>query len=178
MEGEAFRSQLSETLQGLGAPISPVAARFAAQSHPELKVGSRDEKPFLRIEHAGSPTRFTLRWDGPEVSFHALRRGHHLDLRIQGESLLVEDPLSQPAVKKGDSSAGVLSAPMAGKILECRVAVGDVVEEGQVLFILESMKMQMEVCTTAAGRVAAVFATAGQVMEGPDPLAEVVAVTA
>ena len=67
---------------------------------------------------------------------------------------------------------------MAGKILECRVAVGDVVEEGQVLFILESMKMQMEVCTSAAGRVAALFATAGQVMEGPDPLAEVVAVTA
>jgi acetyl/propionyl-CoA carboxylase alpha subunit len=178
VEGEAFRSQLSETLQGLGAPISPVAARFAAQAHPELKVGSRDEKPFLRIEHAGSPARFTLRWDGPEVSFHALRRGHHLDLRIQGESLLVEDPLSQPAVKKGASSAGVLCAPMAGKILECRVAVDDIVEEGQVLFILESMKMQMEVCTSAAGRVAALFATAGQVMEGPDPLAEVVAVTA
>ncbi len=178
VEGVAFQSLLSEVLQGLGAPISPVAARFAAQSHPELKVGSRDEKPFLRIEHADRAGRFSLRWAGPETTFHALRKGHHLALHIQGESLLVEDPLSLPPVAKGSTAAGVLCAPMAGKVLECRVALGDVVEEGQVLFILESMKMQMEICAPAAGKVAALFAAAGQVMEGPDPLAELVAVTA
>ena len=178
VEGEPFRSLLSEVLQGLGAPISPVAARFAAQSHPELRVGSRDEKPFLRIEHGDRAGRFSLRWDGPETPFHALRKGHHLALHIQGESLSVEDPLSLPPVAKGSTAAGVLCAPMAGKVLECRVALGDLVEEGQVLFILESMKMQMEICAPAAGKVAALFAAAGQVMEGPDPLAELVAVTA
>jgi len=173
VQGQAFQTLLSEALQGIGSPISPVAARFAAQAHPDLKVGSREEKPFLRIEHAGGTARFSLAWEGLDTTFHALRRGHHLALHVQGESLVVEDPLSLPPVVKG-AAAGVLCAPMAGKVLECRVALGDLVEEGQVLFILESMKMQMEICAPAAGKVAALFAVAGQVMDGPDPLAEVV----
>jgi acetyl/propionyl-CoA carboxylase alpha subunit len=175
LEGEAFRALLSEVFQGVGAPISPAAARFAAQSHPELKVGSPEEKPFLRIDRDGASARFALRWEGPTVAFHAIHQRQHLALHVLGESLLLEDPLSLSTVGKGNAVAGVLCAPMAGKILECRVALGDVVEAGQVLFILESMKMQMEVCATAPARVVTLFATAGDVMEGPDPLAELAA---
>ena len=60
---------------------------------------------------------------------------------------------------------------MAGKVVEVRVAPGDEVEEGQVLFVLESMKMQIEVASPAAGVVREVLVRADDVLEGPDTLA-------
>jgi biotin carboxyl carrier protein len=60
---------------------------------------------------------------------------------------------------------------MAGKILEVRVAVDDLVEPGQLLFVLESMKMQFEITAPRRGRVASVLVAPGQVLQGPEPLA-------
>jgi len=174
---EAFRTQLSEALQGLGAPTTPAAACFAALAHAELRVGSRAEKPCLRLTRSEA-ARFQLHGAGPALDLYALRRGHHLALHLLGESLLLEDPRAMPPATRGDGGVGTVLAPMAGKVLECRVAVGELVEEGQVLFILESMKMQMEVRAPGPGRITSLHASAGQVMAGPDPLAELVAADA
>ncbi|MCG8564599.1 MAG: acetyl-CoA carboxylase biotin carboxyl carrier protein subunit [Desulfobacterales bacterium] len=45
-------------------------------------------------------------------------------------------------------------APMPGTIIDIQVAVGDAVEEGQELLILEAMKMENPIVSTAAGKVA------------------------
>jgi urea carboxylase len=62
-------------------------------------------------------------------------------------------------------------APLAGKVLELRVDAGDVVAEGAVLAVVESMKMQIEVKAPVSGRVQKVLARAGEVLDGPELLA-------
>ncbi len=62
---------------------------------------------------------------------------------------------------------------MAGKVLEVHVKEGDAVEEGELLMVVESMKMQLEVHAPLSGRVERVVVEPGQVLEGPDLMAVV-----
>ena len=60
--------------------------------------------------------------------------------------------------RRADRSAaalpqGSLEAPMPGVVLQVRVADGDEVEEGDVLLVLESMKMELSITAPRAGRV-------------------------
>ncbi len=66
--------------------------------------------------------------------------------------------------KKGGASAGVVrvTAPMTGSIVEVRCQPGDEVEQGQVLLVIESMKMNNELRSPSAGVVESVPVSAGQ----------------
>ena len=57
---------------------------------------------------------------------------------------------------------GTITAPMPGTLLEVRVATGDQVEEGQVLGMMEAMKMELSLKAPFAGTVTSVDATAGR----------------
>ena len=50
-----------------------------------------------------------------------------------------------PAAKPVAAGAATISAPMPGKVLEVKVKAGDAVKAGDVLMILEAMKMQNEI---------------------------------
>ncbi len=62
-------------------------------------------------------------------------------------------------------ATGGLVAPMPGKVLEVRVAVGDVVEAGQVLVVLEAMKMEHPMSAGEAGVVSEVHVAVGDQVE-------------
>ena len=78
-----------------------------------------------------------------------------------------------PKISGSGSSdkAFVLRAPMAGKVLEINVHPGSTVEAGQVAFVLESMKMQLEVRAEARAKVDTVLVEVGQILTGPDTMA-------
>ncbi|WP_054742948.1 biotin/lipoyl-containing protein [Cellulosilyticum ruminicola] len=59
-------------------------------------------------------------------------------------------------------------APMPGKIVDVKVSVGQSVKEGEVVAILEAMKMENEVVAPSAGTVASVNVTAGNAVETND----------
>jgi propionyl-CoA carboxylase alpha chain len=66
---------------------------------------------------------------------------------------------------------GGLTAPMPGKVLAVHVALGDVVEEGQLLLVLEAMKMEHRVTAPHAGTVTGISVAAGDQVSGGAELA-------
>ncbi len=76
----------------------------------------------------------------------------------------------------GAEGAGARGArvkpPMPGKIVTVAINEGDEVKAGQVLVILEAMKMQNEIAAPTAGTVKKVHVKPGQNVEGKDVLVE------
>ena len=68
------------------------------------------------------------------------------------------------------AGANVLEAPMPGKVLEVKVKVGDAVKNGDVLVILEAMKMQNELCAGADGTVSDIRVAAGGTVNTGDAI--------
>ena len=66
-----------------------------------------------------------------------------------------------------------VNAPMPGTILDVKVNVGDTVAEGQVLMILEAMKMENDIVAPVAGKVAAINVKKGDSVNSNDALASI-----
>ena len=81
-------------------------------------------------------------------------------------------PAAAPAPAPSPAPAGgeQVTAPMPGTILAVNVAVGDSVKRGQVLMILEAMKMENEILCPRDGRVTAIQAAKGAAVESGAPL--------
>jgi acetyl-CoA carboxylase biotin carboxylase subunit len=105
--------------------------------------------------------RFDVERDGGRVFVHG----------PTGTCELVRVPRFPPPA--GEELAGGCVAPMTGVIREVRVAVGERVEEGSVMLILEAMKMEHEMVSHAAGVVAEVRVEVGQMVD-PDAVLIVV----
>ncbi len=65
----------------------------------------------------------------------------------------VERNNSRRVGKATSTSSGSLVAPISGVVISVNVAEGDEVETGQLLLVLESMKMQMEMRSVCSGKV-------------------------
>jgi len=59
-----------------------------------------------------------------------------------------------------------IKAPMAGKIIDVKVSVGDTVSEGDEVVILEAMKMELPVTAEESGTVKEVKCSKGGNVEG------------
>ena len=76
-----------------------------------------------------------------------------------------------PAPAAASLVAGeVVKSPMPGNILKINVALGQKVKEGDVLIVLEAMKMENEIVAPKSGSVAQVAVSKGQVVETGSPL--------
>ena len=98
--------------------------------------------------------------------------GHHYNFELFGKhyELQFDDPIQQ---QYGHSTAsdGDLKAPMPGKVISVAVAAGDVVKTGQIVLVLEAMKMEHAIQSPHDGVVSKVFYDVGdQVNEGADLL--------
>jgi len=70
-------------------------------------------------------------------------------------------PVAAPAAPAGKAGANAIKAPMPGTIIKVNVKVGDTVKKGDVLCVLEAMKMENDIMAPADGVVASVEATQG-----------------
>ncbi|MCB9728989.1 MAG: hypothetical protein H6744_07340 [Deltaproteobacteria bacterium] len=70
----------------------------------------------------------------------------------------------------GGSHEGSLEAPMPGKVLDVKVAAGDAVTRGQVLVVVEAMKMEHAVKAPRDGTIARVSVAAGDMVNPGSPL--------
>ena len=76
-------------------------------------------------------------------------------------------PVAAPAAPKvtGNAGAVAVKAPMPGNIIKVNVKPGDAVKKGDVLVVLEAMKMENDVCAPEDGTVASVEVAKGATVE-------------
>ena len=85
---------------------------------------------------------------------------------MAGAPTVAAAPVAASAAAPAASGAGEsITSPMPGNILAVNVAAGDMVRKGQVLMILEAMKMENEIMAPRDGKVTAVAVTKGAAVE-------------
>ena len=95
--------------------------------------------------------------------------GRSFSIRVAGESLSGHSRRSASGGSRKKRS-GIISSTIPGKVVSLDISVGDEVEEGDVLMILEAMKMQNEIQAPLSGRVAEVNCESGDSVEANTPL--------
>ena len=68
------------------------------------------------------------------------------------------------------TSANAVVAPLSGAVARILVAEGDQIAEGQVLLVLEAMKMENEIHASSDGKVTSMLVSVGQSVNTGDPL--------
>lgn len=79
-------------------------------------------------------------------------------------------PEATPA-PTGTEGSVEIECPMPGKILSVKVSVGQAINKGDVVVILEAMKMENEIVAAEDGTVASINVAAGQMVEAGDLIA-------
>ncbi|KPA90430.1 3-methylcrotonoyl-CoA carboxylase, alpha subunit [Pseudomonas asplenii] len=115
----------------------------------------------LSIEHQGVGQRHRL-----------IRQGTELYLQWQGELLAISafDPIA--AVEASHGHQGGLTAPMNGSIVRILVEVGQTVEAGTQLVVLEAMKMEHSIRAPQAGVIKALYCQEGEMVAEGSALVE------
>jgi oxaloacetate decarboxylase alpha subunit len=87
-------------------------------------------------------------------------QGRIYPVRVQNQRPVLSPPKIECA--DGGADCTVICAPLAGHLVDILVVAGDRVEAGQVVAVVESMKMQMELRSARAGTVDTVHRLRGQ----------------
>ena len=83
----------------------------------------------------------------------------------------VPAPAPAPVAEKGEGEA--VSAPMSGTILDVKANVGDTVSRGQVIMVLEAMKMENDIVSPCDGKITSILVKKGDTVNPSDTLATV-----
>ena len=129
----------------------------------EARVQPGADPGRLAIELDGVLRHYAVALDGEQAVWIA-RDGHHLELRT-----LRQDR------RQANTPSGSLQAPMPGTVLIVQVQNGDLVQEGDVLILLESMKMELSVTAPHAGVVSGLSLRPGDRVELGQSLVAVIA---
>ena len=114
--------------------------------------------------------------NGEEFEVELEQDGDNWIATVAGKTFEINVPDAKPAPKKKRSTggkakkSGKVSANIPGKVVTVEVAVGDEVKEGQVVMILEAMKMQNEIQAPISGTVTEIHCEEGQSIEANIPL--------
>jgi len=116
--------------------------------------------------------------DGEEYEVELEKQEGVWNVTIEGKSFRIEiegnsvgDMAGNKRKKKGrGKKSGTISSTIPGKIVSIAVEEGDIVAEGDVVMILEAMKMQNEIQAPLSGNVTAVNCKPGDSIEANSPL--------
>ncbi|MGA5178361.1 acetyl/propionyl/methylcrotonyl-CoA carboxylase subunit alpha [Streptomyces pseudogriseolus] len=97
--------------------------------------------------------RFTCTLDGVAHTFAALPDGSWLGRDGDAWQVRDHDPVAASLTRAGQAGADSLTAPMPGTVTVVKVAVGDEVDAGQSLLVVEAMKMEHVISAPHAGTV-------------------------
>ena len=115
-----------------------------------------------------------------EVEVEEIKDSSTSTPRIQHQAPVAAPQPSAPTAPKVEAKkpvvtngAGSVKAPMPGTINDIKVTEGQAVKAGEVLVILEAMKMENEIRATRPGLIAAIHVTVGQSVIRQELLVEI-----
>ena len=149
----------------LGDSICHVEYRSRRDGRFRVKVGEDGDEMAVTVYACGEG-QVDIDIDGKHVAYHITRQGRswlvHSD---KGDLELIELP--RFPLSSDDEITGGLLAPMPGAVLATEVSKGDKVTKGDLLLILEAMKMEHRITAPMDGIVAQIHvATGDQVKNG------------
>ena len=127
--------------------------------------------------------KFTINGNVYEVGIEAAENGKS-NVNVNGKSYVVEveaDVMQATAVRRPvatpgaatKTTSGIMKSPLPGKVLKVLVAEGQVVKRGDVLMVIESMKMENNIAAQADGVVRSIKVAAEQSILQGDALLEI-----
>jgi biotin carboxyl carrier protein len=145
----------------------------------QFRVRLGDDWYPIELERVGETARYSVLLDHRPYNVFAEESPHGYHIVIGSRMFAITTPGPARGRRAGgpadmepttDTGEWVLTSPMAGVIQEVRVQPGDEVEAGQVMMVIEAMKMQNDLHARRAGTVKAVYVSAGQRVEQAAPL--------
>jgi len=125
---------------------------------------------------SGVPGVLSLLIDGEPHSAYVALDGEVLQVTVDGRTFVIAPARAggrgRGSVAGYEDPEGQMTAPLAGVVVDVRVAVGDAVEVGQAVCVVEAMKMQNEVHSPHEGTITAVHCERGQRVERGELLIE------
>lgn len=99
--------------------------------------------------------------------------GSHWTVSLDGQPIVAQLIRAQDLTAQGGQQGGLAKSPMNGVVVKVEVEAGQAIEAGQVVLVLEAMKMENEVAASVSGRLVRVEVKAGQVVTANQLLFEV-----
>lgn len=103
---------------------------------------------------------------------YAVVAGRQTWVFLDGHTFVVEPPRSSSGRTAASDAAASLASPMPATVTSVKVAVGDLVKAGDVLVVLEAMKMELPIRAPRDGRVKAIASREGELVQPGTPLVE------
>lgn len=141
-----------------------IAPKFLRGEMKEEPLPSVEEEHSL-LSRAGEPTEFEVEVDG-EVFVVKIKPS---EARANGHRAETKDS-KEKTTPAAQLPAGAVLSPMHGMVLALKVKTGDKVEKGDVVVILEAMKMQTPIHSDHAGVVKEIFSFESEIVSAGDPL--------
>ena len=95
---------------------------------------------------------------------------YHVEVAPSGQLTSVTPTVAPEAAKSEPSNTQTINAPLAGNVFKVLVRAGDAVTEGDVVMIIEAMKMETEIRSAFSGTVRDVFVGEGDAIASAQPL--------
>ena len=136
-----------------------------------------DGKVYTVTRAALVASQFRFEIDGRRSVAYIAYNGDRRYVALDGDTWrLSRVSQDQPLRKSGQAGLGggqgTLEATMPGQVLDILVAEGDAVEQGQILILLEAMKMELRIIAPDNGVIRRVHCGVGQVVERGQMLVE------
>lgn len=118
------------------------------------------------VREAGQPEAYTVEVNGQSYVVQVSEGGDLQGIKPLGGQAVVQGAAAAPSAGAGEAQ----KAPLAGNIFKVLVQAGDQVEEGELIMILEAMKMETEIRAFKSGRVGSVNVKVGDAVAVGDSL--------
>jgi len=146
---------------------------ISIERHGDIYQASLDGQTYELEILDSQPGQLDLMFEGRPISLYWANDGEKKWVSLDGCTHVLEKPAARRSARFGDqSSSSQIRSPMPAQVQEIRVSSQETVEKGQIILLLEAMKMEIRIQAPYAGKIKQVLVEKGQTVGRDQPLAE------